>query len=168
MCTSPSPLDYTSATFRAAFPEFKDEAAYPDGQVNMWLDVAKSSLNPSRWGNMLAVGYGLYVAHNIVQSKQAQDTVDLGGTPGDARGPITSETPGAVSISYDASAITLEGGGNYNATSYGQRFLYLARIRGTGGLQSGTPGPARELGGGLGAANAWYGPVGYLTGRRGR
>jgi hypothetical protein len=163
MCTPPVVLPpYTATLFRADFPEFASTTDYPDGQINMWLVVAQTSLSPARWGNMLTVGIALFIAHNIVQSKQAQDTVAAGGTPGDAVGPITSETPGAVAISYDSAAITLKDGGNYNATSYGQRFLYLARLRGAGGFQSGTPGTLRS------GAGAWYGPVGYLSGTRGR
>lgn len=147
--------------FVGDFPEFKDSSKYPQESISYWLAVATVLLDPCRWGSMLQIGVELLVAHELVVEAQAQDTALVGGWPGVSKGPISAESPGAVSLSYDSEpALEIEGG-NWNLTVYGTRFLRWARMAGAGPLQV-SPGCGVGAGtvpganGGSGAA--WSGP----------
>lgn len=117
-------------------PAFKSASAYPDADVQMWLDLAVTQLDPSRWNSSL-INYGtqLFVAHHLVLQTRDQLTVNNGGQPGDVNGIVASKSVDRVSVSYDAQSVAIEKGGHWNMTSYGIRFLQLARMVGAGGMQ---------------------------------
>lgn len=120
--------------FRAAFPEFADEVTYSEGVITYWYDVAVGQMAVERWGNMLAHGINLFVAHNIsIQAANAR-VVAMGGFPGQDFGKVTSKSAGSVSASMDTQSVIIQDGGDYNLTTYGIQFLRLAKIRGIGGL----------------------------------
>lgn len=150
------------ATFRADLPEFANVTVYSDSMVTYWLNIAVLMLNPGRWGtDLLPHGLEQFMAHNIVLEKQALDTAGTGGWPGLAKGNISSESPGAVSLSYDTSVALEENAGHWNYTVYGQRFIKLARMMGAGGIQVGAGnGNNGAIGSGTGgnAAQGWSGP----------
>lgn len=151
----------TPAQFVADYPEFKDPSKYPESSISYWLAVATVLLDPVRWGAMLQVGVELLVAHEIQVEAQAQDTALIGGWPGISKGPISSESAGAVNLSYDSVQALETEGGNWNLTVYGTRFLRRARMAGAGPLQI---GPSCGLGAGTvpgangGSGAAWSGP----------
>lgn len=128
-------MTVTPAEFRADFTEFTDPTAYPDALVQFWLNVAYQMLPVARWGTMLDVGAELYTAHNLVLERQAQKTASAGGTPGAASGAVASKTVGPVSTAYDTKAGQTEGAGDWNLTTYGQRFARLSALFGAGGTQ---------------------------------
>jgi hypothetical protein len=156
--------------FRNDFSEFADKNAYPDSTICFWVGVASMFINRERWCEALCLGVELYTAHQLVLEKQAIDTVQAGGWPGLNKGLINNESPGAITIGYDAASTVEESGGHWNLTVYGTRFLRIARMMGAGPIQIG-PG-----GGGFGAAGSvpglynssspgWSGPPckpGYL------
>lgn len=124
------------ATFRQDFPEFADAAKYPDVQVQPLLDLAALVLPEDRWCDYLTRGIELFAAHNLALGAQAKRAASLpGGVPGLASGPLTSKAVGKVSASYDAALSAIDGGGPWNLTVYGQQFLWLARMIGSGGIQ---------------------------------
>lgn len=123
------------ATFRQSFPEFTDTTRYPDSLVTFWLDVVTRMLNPDRWADMLDIGLSLALAHHLVLAVRDQNTAQAGKVPGTVLGMQTSKSVDTVSVSYDVSAVTNEGGGFWNMTSYGVRFLGMARLFGAGGVQ---------------------------------
>lgn len=123
------------ATFRQSFPEFADATRYPDSLVTFWLDVVTRMLNPDRWADMLDIGLSLALAHHLVLAVRDQNTAQAGKVPGTVLGMQTSKSVDTVSVSYDVSAVTNEGGGFWNMTSYGVRFLGMARLFGAGGVQ---------------------------------
>lgn len=120
----------TNDRFRNMFPEFGSIEAYPDVLVNSWIEIAGSALPSRRWGNFLVQGLGLYVAHNLALGARAKT-----GSAGAVSGPMSSKTVGSVSASYDTSAVTIAGGGEWNLTSYGIRFWRIMRLVGAGGIQ---------------------------------
>lgn len=122
-------MTVTTASFRGDFPEFADTTIYSDAQVSLWLNFANLSLQSAqdRWADFLDIGTELLMAHNIAISAKAG--------AGKVGGPIASKSVGGVSASYDTSAVTIEGAGQYNMTSYGVRFLQMARMIGAGGVQ---------------------------------
>lgn len=143
----------TAAFFRQSLTEFSDTARYPDPMINFWIGVAAVLLPTQTWGmpadpvgvpltTLYDIGSLLYVAHQVSTEAQSVAAAAVGGNPGTAnKGPVTSESVGGVSRSYDAAATLLESGGDWNRTSYGVRFLQLARTLGKGPLEIGvTPG----------------------------
>jgi len=125
----------TPAQFRSDFPEFGDTTVYPDSSVNLWMTVATSLVNACRWMELTDIGIELVTAHHLVLEKRDSDAAAAGGTPGEVKGPTTSKSVDKVSAGYDSHAATLDDAGFWNLTTYGVRYLTLARMMGSGGLQ---------------------------------
>lgn len=123
------------AAFRQNFPEFANASTYPDGQVNFWLGIAASMVSPTAWAELTDLGVSLYTAHNLAQAAPAAKTAGVGGAPGQSASVLSAKSVDKVSASYDTAATTLDGGGNWNATNYGVRYLQLAQMMGAGGAQ---------------------------------
>lgn len=123
---------FDAAQFRVNFPEFADETDYPEGMVSFWSGFAVKRLNSERWGELLEEGWQLLTAHYISLAKQ---NAEEGIVPGSVGGLLSSESAGPVSYSRDTQASIVEGGGNFNLTTYGTMFLEIARIVGMGGYQ---------------------------------
>lgn len=124
-----------ATTFRTTLPAFASEVAYPDATVNLWLAAAKLMVNADRWMEMTDTGIALVTAHYLVLESRSQAAASRGGTAGEMNGPTSSKSVDKVSVSYDTSAATIEGAGAWNLTSYGVRYLTLARMFGAGGIQ---------------------------------
>lgn len=124
-----------AATFRQDFPEFADPQVYPDPQVAFYIRVAEKLLPECRWGEMLPYAIELFVAHHLAIGRQNEQAASVGATPGAVKGPATSKAVDKVSVSYDAGSVALDDGGFWNLTTYGIRFLQLARLFGAGGVQ---------------------------------
>lgn len=123
------------ATFRGDYPEFGDVTAYPDSGVTYWLALGNTLLNASRWADLLPIGLELFIAHNLVLERQAQKTAAVEGAPGVTTGPVASKTVDKVTITYDVEAGIEKDAGHWNLTQYGARFIQLARMAGSGGIQ---------------------------------
>ena len=128
-------MSVTPATFRSQLPEFSCTITYPDSQINFWSGLAVTLINPERFSDILDYATALFIAHHLAVGARDQAAANAGGQPGQVTGPQTSKSVDKVSVSYDTSATTIEGGGFWNGTSYGVRLLMLAKIYGTGGLQ---------------------------------
>jgi hypothetical protein len=124
-----------AATFRADFPEFADTTAYPDTQVNFWIGIASKLVSLDRWADLTDFGIELLVAHNLVLWKQSAIAVAAGAIPGQSSGVVSAKAVADVSKSYDTTVASVEGGGNYNLTTYGTRYLEFVSIFGAGGYQ---------------------------------
>lgn len=116
-----------SDSFRIAYPAFADLIAYPPAMVAHWIGVAVNRLDPLRWAQFYDEGINLFVAHRLALAK-------LSGATG-LVGVVSSKSVGGVSVAYNTELGALEGGGNYNVTSFGREFLMLARVVGIGGIQ---------------------------------
>jgi hypothetical protein len=123
----------TPASLRAIMPEFSDLVAYPDAAINFWLADAYTILNPQRWAASLDKGAMLYTAHMIVMGKRRADAANRGGTPGQVKGPISSQGVGPASVSYDTGSVIEKDAGFYNSTDYGTQFYNLMMLAGMGG-----------------------------------
>ncbi|MGK2829238.1 DUF4054 domain-containing protein [Ralstonia pseudosolanacearum] len=129
-------MSITPAQLRSDFPEFASTATYPDALINVWLTVAALLVNPSRWSELTNLGIELVTAHHLVMSQRDQAAAAVGGVPGEVKGPTASKSVDKVSISYDAGAAMLSDAGFWALSSYGIRFLTLARAMGAGGLHT--------------------------------
>jgi hypothetical protein len=127
----------TVSQFRTDYTEFADDAAFPDPQIQFWINAAGLLLNPLVWNELLVLGTELFVAHNISLEYRAQQEASVGGQPGVSTGPVSAKAVKSVSTSFDSQAAIVENGGDYNLTIYGTRYLRIARQVGMGPL---TPG----------------------------
>ncbi len=125
----------TPAQFRTVSPEFANSTRYPDAQVAFWLGVAESFVNSRRWRELSDLGIALCTAHHLVIAARDQADAAKSGVPGQVNGPMASFSVDKVSTGYDAGAVTLLDAGFWNLTSYGVRYLTLARMMGAGGVQ---------------------------------
>jgi hypothetical protein len=128
-------MTLTSAQLRSDFPEFANTTIYPDSLVNMWLTVANSLVNASRWAELTNLGLELVTCHHLAMSAQDQAVAAVGGVPGEVKGPTSAKSVDKVSASYDTAAVSLADQGFWGMSKYGIRFLSLARMIGAGGLQ---------------------------------
>lgn len=128
-------MTVTTAQLRSDFPEFADTTVYPDAMVQTWLTVAASLVNADRWTELTNVGIELVTAHHLALSARDQNAAAVGGIPGTMTGPTSAKSVDKVSVSYDTAAASLDGAGFWALTSYGVRYLSLARMFGAGGLQ---------------------------------
>lgn len=126
----------TYASFITSFPEFADTDTYPPGTFAFWQGVALLSLNACRWGALLDFGAQLFIAHNMLEQARALKIVANGGTSvGQVTGPLAAKAVDKISMAFNTDAVTLEGAGDWNATTYGVRFFQLALMMGSGGMQ---------------------------------
>ncbi|MDN7488484.1 MULTISPECIES: DUF4054 domain-containing protein [unclassified Burkholderia] len=123
------------AQFRQSFPEFNDTTTYPDSLVQFWMTVAVSLVNADRWGELTDLGVALVTAHHLALALKDQKTAAVGGVPGQVTGPQSSKAVDKVSASYNTEAVAIKDGGFWNATMYGVRYLSLALMMGSGGIQ---------------------------------
>lgn len=130
-----SQLDITARFFRAQFPEFRDSSIWTDEALELWIQIANASLNTARWRQYYRMGVSLFVGHMLALGKMSELQVQRGGVPGMNMGLVSSKSVNGVSISYNNGLAVMEGGGHWNLTSYGLRFLYFARMVGSGPIQ---------------------------------
>ena len=122
--------------FRASFPEFGDTDRYPDAQIEFWHGLAVLSLDETRWGGFYPYGLKLFVAHFLALAKQNEASGQGGGVPGTGgSGNISSKKVGEVQVTYSQKTGDVDGGGEWNATSYGKQYLALLRLIGHGCYQ---------------------------------
>ncbi|WP_176317417.1 DUF4054 domain-containing protein [Burkholderia vietnamiensis] len=124
-----------ASQFRQSFPEFSDTTTYSDSLVQFWMTVAVSLVNAERWGELTDLGVALVTAHHLALAVKDQKMAAVGGVPGQVTGPQSSKAVDKVSASYDTAAVAIKDGGFWNATMYGVRYLSLAMMMGSGGIQ---------------------------------
>jgi Protein of unknown function (DUF4054) len=127
----------TVASFRAVFAEFASAESYPDQRLAYWLALGEKMINVERWGDLADHGAMLFTAHRVTLQARSLRDAKFGKAPGSASGPVSSKSVDKVSISYDVSSSSEEGAGFWNLTTYGQEYIRLARIMGTGPIEVG-------------------------------
>ena len=147
-------MTITPTQFRVNFPAFAETVAYSDAAVTMWLTEAYNSMNPLRWGASLDIGAQLFAAHMLVLDKQGNDTAaeGSGGDPGIDSGILSGASVGSVSANYDTSTGVLPEDGHWARTTYGRRLIWMANLRGLGGMYIAPCG-------GPGSGLPWPGPI---------
>ncbi len=120
-------MAFAYADFIAAFPAFSDATKYPQASFTFWLGVAGLRLDANRWGDYLDYGSQLFIAHNLATAGRAG--------AGTVTGPTSAKSIDKLSKSMDVSAVTIEGAGDWNSTTYGIQFYQLMLMMGSGGMQ---------------------------------
>lgn len=131
------------AKFRADLTEFASTQTFPDTAVTYWLNFAYVMLRQERWGadgtpgapSVRDMGVEMFAAHNLVIEAASQRAIAVGNLPGIQTGAVSGKSVDRVSVSYDAQAGLVTDAGHWNLTVYGTRFIQLARMAGSGGIQ---------------------------------
>lgn len=139
----------TPPVFRQNFQAFADPGVYDDASIKLYLGIANNMLDNQRWGGngdetynldgtidtMGTLDYGicLFTAHHLVLTVKDNVASTNGGTPGTVEGIRSQKAVDKVSVSYDTTQVLISKGDFWNMTTYGIRFLHLARMMGTGG-----------------------------------
>lgn len=122
----------TPDQFRSDFPEFANAT---DAQINMWLTIGASLVNEARWEELTTIGIELVAAHHLAIAMRDAKLASGGGAAGGVSGPVASKSVDKVSVSYNTASTQYEGEAFWNMSSYGIRYLGLARMFGAGGFQ---------------------------------
>lgn len=126
----------TAAQFRQLQPGFADSSVYTDESIGGYLTLAASMLDPNRWADWRPLGMALMVAHYLSLDAREAKAAARGGIPGQASvGILSSKSIGGVSAGYETSSGAETGAGQWNMTSFGRRYIHMARLVGAGGVQ---------------------------------
>jgi len=131
----------TTAEFLLDFPEFTGNLTDPNAvqfspsALTYWLTVATYLLNQARWGKMYYTACELFMAHNLALEAWAAQGSPGQVIPGIAKGSIAGKSAGDVSLTYNNAATLELDAGQWNYTTYGQRFIHLVRLFGAGPIQ---------------------------------
>ena len=98
------------ATVKLIAPELSTET---DGRLDLFLNLASLSFDSTVWGDKLAMGICLMVAHLVTLANRR-------GSGGN----ISSQSVGGVSVSYSNSG---QGDDELKTTSYGQMYIKLRK-----------------------------------------
>jgi len=140
-----STADLTSQAFRKAFPEFIDPNCYPEHEYAFWASLGLKLMNQCRWGDLLAEGLFLFIAHNLSLEFNAKRQAAKGQQPGQVVGPTTSASVDKVSYSRDASSAMDPKNGHWNLTIYGLRYKWLVNMVGAGPVHVGPAHPGQSM-----------------------
>jgi len=159
-------MPVTRSQFLTDLPEFNTAAnpssspnaiSFSTSTIDYYLALANASLDPNRWGGdpsvWFTLGVEMYVAHWVVLDTSNQRDVPRDRLPGWNKGAVAGQGAGGVSISYDTAGAQELGAGHWNLTTYGTRYINLARQMGAGPIQIGPSGCGGPLNG-----PAWPGP----------
>jgi hypothetical protein len=135
---------FTLDDFYLIYPQFgKDSNAnyvVPQIIVQMYLDLANSCINETRWHSYWKVGMSFFIAHFCTLYLQGTANPESGAAgvlkAGQAQGLQSSVSVGDVSISTDYSIIAsgIDGWAGWKLTSYGQQLASIGRLLGKGGM----------------------------------
>lgn len=115
-------------------------AKVPEDILNLFIAMANSSLQKSRWLSKWEYAMGLYIAHFCLLHLQTQVGANASSAQIIASAhslfPKASKSVGDVSVSYDTSSILgeLPGWAAWKTTSFGVQLATLARMFGAGGM----------------------------------
>lgn len=136
---------YALSDFLASFPQFNSVCTatapatptIPATLSQTFINVANSSLSYGKYGELWTYCMGLYVAHlctMFLDSSQGTTTGEL-IEASSASAPITSESVGDVTASYNTNAMMedFKGYGTFKLTKYGQQLATYAKMAGMGG-----------------------------------
>jgi hypothetical protein len=141
-----------SDQFRANFTAFRNPTIYSDAMVQFWLQLAYQLLNPWLWGALLDVGAQLFTAHNLVLEGVATAEAANGAPPAQVVGPVVTKTVGELTITYDVASGVDPSDTSWNLSTYGTRFIKMAKQIGTAPAQLGIGRAPPQNG------PAWNGP----------
>lgn len=130
---------FTYEDFTATYPQF-GEMIIPQDIVQMYIDLAQSCLQESRWRGYWKAAMGWFIAHFCTMHLQGTADPASGAgavlAAGQAKGLNTSESVDGVSVGMDYSSIAqdLDGWAAWKLTIYGQQLATIGKLIGRGGM----------------------------------
>lgn len=118
----------TPDTFISRFPAFAD---IDITVIQTAIDDADPFFNTCRWCNLYEQGLANFVAHNLTMDRAMLDGTQSAFSD---QGDYSSKSVGEVSVSIDAGLIAKYAKDPFMRTLYGQRYLYLRRLVGSGAV----------------------------------
>lgn len=118
-------LEPTAQSFLLLYPEF-NKPKYTNALLSVWLDVAISQVNVTRWASQYAFGVLTLTAHYLTIYGDTDSQVGL----------LTSNNVDGVNYSLDINRVTNEDGASFNSSKYGVQYFQLAKMKGAGPLSS--------------------------------
>ena len=120
----------TPAEFKVLFPQF---VAEDEDRIQVFLDLAVPYFNEDRWGAFYTEGLANLVAHSIVTANAEQAA--FAAAPNQLQaGDVSSKSVGSVSVGRDGTLLNKQAADPFLRTTYGQRYAYLRRKAGMGGI----------------------------------
>ncbi len=118
----------TPADFKIRYPQF---ANVDDARVQFFIDDSVPYFDVPRWGAFFTRGVAAWVAHVVVldQFQSAQTGAAAALNVGQS-----SKRVGDVAVSQDPGILNLQAKDPFMRTIYGQEYVRLRRIVGSGGL----------------------------------
>lgn len=113
----------TVAIFRTRFPEFSDDAEYPDARIQLFIDDSVEDIgsDESRWYGKYDRAQAYYTAHLLTVGTKTE-----AGDASAVSGSIQSKSAGGVSVTRSVSTKTRSDNDELLAsTSYGLQFLTI-------------------------------------------
>lgn len=123
----------TPSEFKAAFPDGEFNSL-TDQYIQTFLTRAANQMNEARWGRWYSEGLANCTAHFIVRSK-SQAAKSLAPDAGD----VTEKHVGPVGLSKDGQLLNAQARDPFMSTTYGQQYVFLRQLVGTGGAVTGEP-----------------------------
>ena len=121
------------ATFRALYPQFADETAFPDGALNLQYGLAGGYVSADTYGDMSVSARTnalmLMLAHLLALGV----IIARGGYQGQA-GVVTSSKVGDVSVTLSPPTQLTQWRWWLNGTPYGAQLVALLDAQSTGGF----------------------------------
>lgn len=114
--------------FKTLFPEFSTEA---DARVQLFIDRAAPHFDIGRWGDLYSDGVAYFAAHELTL---ANAQAAQGGGVKALANDVVAKKVGDVSVTKDAALLAKQADNPFYRTLYGQKYLYLRRQVGMGGL----------------------------------
>ncbi len=126
-------IEFDVTQFRTAFPEFADDAKYPDATLQVYWDTATCYVSDEDYGCLSGdcrrLALNLMTAHLCKISEMAQ--------AGDTPGQVTSATIDKVSVSTTPPPNKSQWSWWLNTTPYGQQLEALLATNAVGGMYIG-------------------------------
>lgn len=121
-------------------PDINGKSVIPQEIVQMYINLADSSIKEARWHGYWPLAMGWFVAHFCTMYLQGTADPTSGAAAvlvaGQAKGLNASESVGDVSVSTDYTTIAqdLDGWAAWKLTIYGQQLATIGKLVGKGGM----------------------------------
>ena len=115
----------TPADLKIRYPEFAD---IDDPRIQFFIDDAILELDVNRWGDYYDKGLAALTAHFLINALKTQTVLGAATIVGN----VSSRSVGSVSTSFNAPVADGSNTAYYQTSKYGQEYLRLLNIIGSG------------------------------------
>lgn len=124
-------MSFTIEQFRARFPQFVSDTAFPDALIDAVIQEAYRRISPTFFGSRTDDAWRYLTAHILATTASAAAAASSVSSAG-----VRSVTAGSVSITYGESSDSGTGAADFSTTNYGQQYEALIKLIGGARLSS--------------------------------